>query len=79
MNRQLKYFTGVMVGLVAKPADAEGNPCYEVSVEKPDGKIWKGVTQKSAPFAYGLGTCLGKPVQVSFTGVKTITNCIRSL
>lgn len=78
MNRPTKYFTGILEELNRRTSDEFGNPSYEVVVKREDGTKWKGVTQKSAAFAYGIGNLLGKPVQVSYSGAKTVTNC-RSL
>ena len=74
-NGKPKYLTGVIEELNRKPSDEEGNPRYEVVLRQPDGEVWKGLTQKSASFVYGISNHLGKPVQLICRGVKTVTGC----
>ena len=75
MYKPTKHFTGVLEELNRKTSDEFGNPRYEVVIKKDDGTLWKGVTEKSAAFAYGIGNLLGKPVQISYKNVRTVSNC----
>ena len=75
MNRPTKYFVGTLEEINRRPSDENGNPAYELVIKLDSGEMWKGVTQKAAAFAYGIGNLLGKPVQVSYSGAKTVTNC----
>lgn len=72
-----KYMTGVLEELKRRASDEEGNPQYEATIRLDDGTAWKGITAKSAGFAYGIGNCLGKRVQIHCRGVKTISSCSR--
>lgn len=74
-----KYLVGVLEELNRRTSDEFGNPQYEAVFRLDDGTEWKGVTARSAGFAYGIGNCLGKRVQISYRCVKTISGCSRIL
>ena len=75
-----KYLVGVLEELNRRTSDEFGNPQYEAVIRLEDGTEWKGITARSAGFAgfaYGIGNCFGKRVQISDRGVKTISGCSR--
>ncbi len=71
-----KYLVGVLEEMNRRPSDENGNPKYEIVIRLDDGTTWRGITETSANFVYGLsGRYFGKKVQLCVRGVKTITGC----
>lgn len=71
-----KYMVGTLEELNRRGSDEFGNPKYEVVIRLDDGSSWRGITETSANFVYGLsGRMFGKKVQLCVRGVLTITGC----
>ena len=71
-----KYLVGVLEEMNRRPSDENGNPKYEIVIRLDDGSTWRGITETSANFVYGLsGRIFGKRVQLCVRGALTITGC----
>lgn len=71
-----KYMVGTLEELNRIGSDEFGNPKYEIVIRLDDDSTWRGITQTSANFVYGLsGRIFGKRVQLCVRGAMTITGC----